>query len=155
MKNLLRPVFALFIVCLIAKSTHAQVSPQTPTLETKRWKDAQLIEPSVLANKLKTNTSHAIIFNMGPMENIKGAKQIGPGKEAENIEKLKKEVASLPKNTEIIIYCGCCPLQTKCPNAKPAFDALIKLGFTNVKVLNLATNLKTNWIDKGYPLEGK
>jgi hypothetical protein len=138
-----------------ATQTHAQVSSQAPTLEAKRWKDTQLIEPSVLANKLKTNTSHATIFNMGPMENIKGAKQIGPGKEAENIGKLKKEVSSLSKNTEIIIYCGCCPLQTKCPNAKPAFDELIKLGFTNVKVLDLATNLKTNWIDEGYPLAGK
>ncbi len=145
----------MFLMLVFATQSHAQVSSQTPTLEAKRWKDTQLVEPSVLANKLKTNTSPAIIFNMGPMEDIKGAKHVGPGKDAENIEKLKKEVASLPKNTELIIYCGCCPLQTRCPNAKPAFDELIKLGFTNVKVLNLATNLKTNWIDKGYPIQEK
>lgn len=155
MKNLLRSVFALFIVCLIAKTTHAQVSPQTPALEAKYWKASQLIEPSALAKELKANTSHAIIFNMGPMENIQGARRIGPGKDAENIEKLKKEVASLPKNIELIIYCGCCPLESKCPNVKPAYNELIKLGFSNVKVLDLPTNLKTNWINEGYPLAVK
>ena len=140
---------------VVTTETHAQIPPQSPSLEAKHWKDSQLIEPSVLASALKANTSHAIIFNMGPMEDIKGAKHIGPGKDAESIEKLQKAVASLPKNSEIIVYCGCCPLESKCPNAKPAYNELIKLGFTNVKVINLATNLKTNWINEGYPLTGK
>jgi hypothetical protein len=155
MKALLYIFSVLLTICGTVEIAHAQVSPQTPSLEAKRWKDSQLIEPAVLVSDFKANTSHAIIFNMGPMEDIKGAKHIGPGRDEENIDKLKKEVATLPKNAELIVYCGCCPLESKCPNARPAYDELIKLGFTNVKVLDLATNLKTNWIDEGYPLAGK
>jgi hypothetical protein len=155
MKALLYIFSVLLMICGTVETTHAQVLPQTPTLEAKRWKDSQLIEPAVLAGDLKANTFHGVIFNVGPMEDISGAKHMGQGKDDENIDKLRKEVASLPKNAEIIIYCGCCPLESKCPNARPAFDELIKQGFTNVKVLDLATNLKTNWIDEGYPLAGK
>ena len=154
MKNLIRLIFAFSIVCAFTKTTHAQISPK-PALEAKHWKDSQLIEPAVLAKELKANISHLIIFNVGPMEDTPSAKHIGPGKDAENIEKLKKQVAELPKNSEIIIYCGCCPLESKCPNVKPAFNELTKLGFTHVKVLDLPINLKTNWINEGYPLAGK
>jgi rhodanese-related sulfurtransferase len=35
---------------------------------------------------------------------------------------------------------------------KPADDALRALGFTNVKVLYIADNFGTNWVDKGYPV---
>jgi len=54
----------------------------------------------------------------------------------------------------MVIYCGCCPF-TKCPNIRPAFQQLKKMGFTNVKVLDLPVNLQTNWIAIGYPLAGK
>jgi hypothetical protein len=33
-----------------------------------------------------------------------------------------------------------------------AYDALHALGFTQVKALYIATNLGTDWIDKGYPV---
>jgi hypothetical protein len=155
MRTLLRIIFALFIVCGITKTTHAQISSQSTTLEEKHWKENQLIEPSTLASELKANTSHAVIFNIGLMQDIQGAKHIGEAKDAQNIEKLKKEVTSLPKDSEIIVYCGCCPLESKCPNVKPAYNELIKLGFTNVKVLDLPVNLKTNWIVPGYPMAGK
>ena len=65
---------------------------------------------------------------------------------------LKNVVAELPRDREIVIYCGCCPWD-KCPNVQPATDALKELGFTRVRVLHLPDNFKTNWIDKGYPVE--
>lgn len=34
----------------------------------------------------------------------------------------------------------------------PAYDALAKLGFTNVKVLYMANNFGADWVDKGYPI---
>ena len=70
---------------------------------------------------------------------------------AENMELLQKTVSAYAKNTTIGIYCGCCPF-TKCPNIRPAFAELTKLGFTHIKVLNLPVNLHTNWTSKGYPL---
>jgi hypothetical protein len=32
---------------------------------------------------------------------------------------------------------------------------LKSMGFTNGKLLNIPTNVKKDWIDKGYPLAGK
>jgi hypothetical protein len=34
---------------------------------------------------------------------------------------------------------------------QPAFEALRGMGFTKVKVLYIADNFGTNWVDKGYP----
>ncbi len=113
------------------------------------------MEPSVLAAQIKTGgTNLPLILNIGAVEDIKGATHIGAVNDAKNLEKLKSTVAALPKNTSIVVYCGCCPF-AKCPNIRPAFALLLKGGFTNVKLLNLSTNLKTNWIAKGYPLAGE
>ena len=109
----------------------------------------------MLAGDIKDASSNSIaIFNIGAVEDIKGAKHIGAVSNSENLEKLKRAVAVLPKNTAMVIYCGCCPF-AKCPNIRPAFLELKRLGFSNVKVLNLPANLKTNWIAKGYPLAGE
>ena len=82
---------------------------------------------------------------------IPGSEYIGPAASAAGSEQLRKRVASLPKNTYIVLYCGCCPWD-HCPNVKPADDALHALGFTNVKVLYIANNFGTDWVDKGYPV---
>ncbi|WP_295800735.1 rhodanese-like domain-containing protein [Mucilaginibacter sp.] len=142
--------------CFAALKTHAQISnPVAPSLTAPNpWTDSQLLEPSVLAAQIKTGgTNLPLILNIGAVEDIKGATHIGAVNDAKNLEKLKSTVATLPKSTAIIIYCGCCPF-AKCPNIRPAFSELIKAGFTNVKLLNLSTNLKTNWVAKGYPLAG-
>ena len=148
------------LCCLIAilngTSAKAQTSPGAiPALGVSDpWTDSQLLQPSVLAGELKdAGANSLVIFNIGAVEDIKGAKHIGAASTAANLEKLKSTVGALPKNTAMVIYCGCCPF-SKCPNIRPAFLELKKLGFTNVKVLNLPTNLKTNWIAKGYPLAG-
>jgi hypothetical protein len=60
-------------------------------------------------------------------------------------------LSTLPKDANIVIYCGCCPF-VKCPNIRPAFTLLNKMGFKKHKLLNLSHNVKTDWIDKGYPV---
>ena len=119
------------------------------------WTAKQLIAPAVLATDMKdgkTNDFH--IYNIGAVEDIKGAKHIGPVSNLTNLEKLKANIASLPKNTVIIIYCGCCPF-SKCPNIRPAFTELTKEGFTDIRLLDLPKNLQSNWITPGYPLKTK
>ncbi|RYE24292.1 MAG: rhodanese-like domain-containing protein [Sphingobacteriaceae bacterium] len=92
-----------------------------------------------------------LILNIGVVTDIKGARHIGAVSEAQNMKKLNTAVHLLPKTTPVVIYCGCCPFN-KCPNIRPAFTALQKEGFTNIKVLDLPTNLKVDWSSKGYPL---
>jgi hypothetical protein len=146
---------SFLVIVLSHSAANAQTSPgNMPTLNTYPWNNSELIEPSALAAVIKnTPASLPLILNIGAVEDIKGATHIGAVSNADNLKALVKFVSDLPKNKAIVIYCGCCPF-TKCPNIKPAFNELKKMGFTNVKLLNLPVNLKTNWIAEGYPLAG-
>ncbi|MCX6922116.1 MAG: rhodanese-like domain-containing protein [Verrucomicrobia bacterium] len=110
-------------------------------------------DPEALATTLRDEkAAKPVIFNIGSVRQIKGAILIGPGGKAKNLDKLKQELAKLPKDKEIVIYCGCCPLQ-RCPNMQPAFALLKQMKFTNAKMLKLLTNLEDDWTSKGYPME--
>lgn len=114
------------------------------------WTDDQLLEPSELAAVLKTNKQAPLIFSVGPAATIPGSKDIGGVKDSENLQKFKDQLTPLSKNSEIVIYCGCCPFE-RCPNVRPAIQLLKDMNFTNYKLLNLPHNIKIDWIDKGYP----
>jgi rhodanese-related sulfurtransferase len=114
------------------------------------WTKDQLLQPSVLAQTIKSNEAVPAIFSIGPGAVIKNSIDIGSIKEKENFEAFKKQLAELPKDTSIVVYCGCCPFE-HCPNVRPAVATLKQMNFTNYKLLNLPTNIKTDWLDKGYP----
>lgn len=114
-----------------------------------------LVQPDELVKTLPS--TKPAVFQVGPnvlyrSKHIPGAIFAGPGQKAEGIALLKAAVAKYPKTQEIVIYCGCCPWD-KCPNMQPAFAALREMGYTKVKALYIPENFKTNWIDKGYPVE--
>lgn len=117
-----------------------------------------LIQPDALAKTLQAGSvEKPIIIQVGfqklfQQAHIPGSEYIGPGTDAEGIQKLKKRVSSLPKNRALVLYCGCCPW-VNCPNIQPAYEALHALGFTNVKVLYIAQNFGADWVSKGYPTE--
>jgi hypothetical protein len=141
MKRLLLSLIVA-LIGLTALTAKAQTSPgAAPALEKYPWTDKELLEPSVLAATIKKGTQKPVILNIGVVEDIPGARHIGAANKEENITKLKEAVVKLPKNTELIIYCGCCPF-TRCPNAQPAFTTLKKMGFTNVNYLIYLPTLK-------------
>ena len=117
---------------------------------------SHLINPEDLVKILQSPTAEKpLLIHVGfhvlyVQGHIPGSEYIGPANDAAALEKLRKRVASLPRNNFIVLYCGCCPWD-HCPNLKPADDALRALGFTNVKALYIADNIATNWRDKGYP----
>ena len=76
----------------------------------------------------------------------------GPAANEAAVQQLRKRVEGLARNRFIVIYCGCCPW-SRCPNVKPAYEALRNLGFTNLEVLYIPNNLGTDWVNKGYPFE--
>ncbi len=117
------------------------------------WTAQELKDPATLAAAIQDpKAAKPVIFNIGPVQQIKGAIAIGPTSSDKNLEKLKQQLAKVPKDKEVVIYCGCCPFR-RCPNVRPAFELLKKMKFTNAKLLNLANNLNDDWISKGYPLE--
>ena len=123
--------------------------------EKDPWTPEQLIEPSALASKLDLpKPQQPVIIDIGPAGVIKGALEAGPAEQKKNIEKVESLLKDVPKDKEVVIYCGCCPF-SKCPNVRPAFKELEKLGYKNPRLLNLSHNLKKDWIDKGYPLEAQ
>ncbi len=119
------------------------------------WSTDQLIEPSALAAILNDSSAkQPILYSIGFGGGIKNSIIEGPVKDSINLLKWKNELQKLPRNTDIVIYCGCCPFE-HCPNIRPAFKLLNDMGFTNQKLLNLSHNLKADWIDKGYPIMAK
>ncbi len=118
---------------------------------------AELIQPQELLKVLQSSSTKPIVLYVGPrflyvQAHIRGAEFIGPASDPHSLENLRKRVAALPRNSAIVLYCGCCPWE-HCPNIRPSYQELREDGFTGVKALYLAKNFGTDWADKGYPVE--
>ena len=144
MKKLVSIQFLFFILFLFGC---AQSQAQKP----ENWTADQLVEPAQLAETLASNKDIPVIFSVGPGAIIPHSIDMGMADDEANLARLKTGITRLPKNTNIVIYCGCCPFE-KCPNVRPAIDLLKKMQFTNYHLLNIPTNIKTDWIEKGYPV---
>ena len=125
---------------------------QDLSLKKQVWPDKYLMQTNTLVAALKKpGTAKPAIYNIGFVGNIQGAKKLAAASKEEGLTQLKFELKGKPKTSPVVIYCGCCPFE-HCPNVNPAFTMLQKLGYTNVKILNLPTSIKADWIDKGYPM---
>jgi thiosulfate/3-mercaptopyruvate sulfurtransferase len=144
-----RIVLKLALLLLLGLTAVAQTDPLAPA-------SAQLITPEDLLKILQSPQGEKpLILNVGPylfymQAHIPTAEYIGAASTPQGIASLRSRVKPLPKSTSIVLYCGCCPWE-HCPNVRPAYGELHKLGFTNMKVLYIANNLGTDWVDKGYP----
>jgi thiosulfate/3-mercaptopyruvate sulfurtransferase len=114
------------------------------------WTPSQLMMPAQLADMITENKPLPVIISVGPGSVIKNSIEIGSVKEAANMTKLQTQLANLPKDTSIVVYCGCCSYE-HCPNVRPTIDLLKNMQFTNYKLLDLPKNIKTDWVDKRYP----
>jgi len=118
---------------------------------------ADLLQPASLAATLQTDsTERPLVLQVGFRKlfdeaHIIAAEYAGPAGASGGLALLQERVAKLPKDSAIVIYCGCCPWE-HCPNMGAAFSELQRLGFRNVKALYIAHDFGTDWIDKGYPV---
>jgi thiosulfate/3-mercaptopyruvate sulfurtransferase len=87
---------------------------------------------------------------VGPGVVIPHSINIGMTNNEKNLQKLKDDLNKVPRNANIVIYCGCCPFD-HCPDVRPAISLFKEMKFTNYHLLNLPNNIKTDWIAKGYP----
>lgn len=122
------------------------------------WLSSQTLQPANLAGELaeKNGTPPMIVYvgfrTLFAGGHIAGASFHGPASTEQGLSDLKKWADTLPRSTDLVIYCGCCPFE-KCPNIRPAFTALRDMGFKKLRVLVLPTNFATDWADKGYPIQ--
>src|SRR5512144_1657261 len=105
------------------------------------WTEKQLKDPVSLAKSLRDPSAEKpVIFNVGPAEQIKGAVQVGPAGKKDSLEALRRALAKVSKDKEVVVYCGCCPF-SRCPNVRPAFELLKELKFKKPMLLDLPVNL--------------
>jgi thiosulfate/3-mercaptopyruvate sulfurtransferase len=148
-----RLIFSTMLFCILATAagiSHAQIKSASSIPE------ANLIEPADLAAILKKSAQlRPVILHVGfrklyAQAHIPDSDFAGPGGDEDGLKSLSERVQKIPKEASIVIYCGCCPW-SHCPNVAAAFAKLRDMGFTQVKVLHIADNFGTDWVDKGYP----
>jgi thiosulfate/3-mercaptopyruvate sulfurtransferase len=148
-----KPV-ALFGAILVASVVFAGFLRANPA---EPWTGKQTVQVADFAKELREERDpYPTVIYVGVKAlyegaHIPGAVFYGPGSTEQGLSELKKFAATLPKNSDVVLYCGCCPLE-KCPNLRPAFVALKESGFARLRVLILPTNFNTDWVEKGFPV---
>jgi hypothetical protein len=160
LKNRVSAVAALAAFCwMVAGTAFAAPAPRHAAARPASAADFQaaLISPQALLAQLKEPAARRpVVLQVGfdflyRGAHIPGAIFTGPGSTAAGIAALKRAAARIPRTREVVIYCGCCPMN-KCPNIHPAFDALSSMGFRQLKVLNLPDDFARDWVEPGYPV---
>ncbi len=119
--------------------------------------DPTLMQPQELVAKLQAKNKPAALIHVGfnvlyRSKHIPNSIYAGPGSTPAGLAMLRAAVTSLPRDGEVVIYCGCCPWD-HCPNMKPAMELLKQMGFTKAKALYIPENMAADWFNKGYPAE--
>jgi thiosulfate/3-mercaptopyruvate sulfurtransferase len=161
----LRSGAALFAMGILATALLAPVlrSRQSDAANQAKagdpWSDAQVLHAADLVRELGTSKdgTRAIIIYVGFRTlfeggHVPGAAFHGTSSKEDGLVELKKFLATLPKSANLIIYCGCCPFD-RCPNIRPAYNAVHDLGFSNVRVLVLPISFAADWVEKGYAIQ--
>jgi len=144
-------VIAILGILLLAGCRQTAARPDTGE------SSAHLIRPEEFVEVLRSSAPKPLILNVGPQmlyrqAHIPQAEYIGDGSSEQGRARLQQRVESLPRDASIVLYCGCCPW-SHCPNVKPAYGELERMGFTNVKMLKIDNDFGTDWIEKGYPID--
>lgn len=121
------------------------------------WTPKETVQPVDFARELQQEKDpYPTVIYVGVKTlyegaHIPGAVFYGPGSTEQGLAELKKFTSTMPTNSDVVLYCGCCPLE-KCPNLRPAFTALKDSGFTRLRVLILPTSFNADWVEKGFPV---
>lgn len=156
-------VFVFFSVFLMASALSALLlAPSGIRGDEKKssdpWPSSQTLRPADLASEIaeKNETPLTVVYvgfrTLFAGGHIAGASFNGTASNEQGLADLKKWAGNLPRSTNLVVYCGCCPF-AKCPNIRPAFTALSNMGFKKLRILVLPTNFATDWVDKGYPVQ--
>jgi thiosulfate/3-mercaptopyruvate sulfurtransferase len=143
---------------LLQASRSAAARSLEPLPPSDPWTPAQIVQPADLVKELSGAPSNRpIIVCVGfhtlyQGAHVPGAVFHGAAMSEQGLDDLKKWAKDLPASSNIVVYCGCCPLD-HCPNLRPGFTALRDMGFHHLRVLNLPNSFAADWVEKGYPVE--
>jgi len=135
------------------------VSSSASALPSEPWTDGETVKPGDLVKEManaKGNNRPVVVCAgfrvLYEGAHVPGAVYHGPASKPEGLNDLKKWAQGVPRSSNVVIYCGCCPFD-KCPNIRPAFETLHSMGFQHLRVLLLPNNLAKDWVGQGYPTE--
>src|SRR5215469_10106665 len=148
--------FLLVLVAVTGLATGAHASSGPFVAPDDPWTGEELIQPEQLTALLAGSpdsrprvvcVGFKFLYESG---HVPGSKFYGPARETARLQDLEAAAKQWPRDRELVIYCGCCPLK-QCPNVRPAFAALKAMGFTRLRLLDLEKDFRTDW--KGLPAE--
>ena len=150
---------AALVALIVAGIQSPSSQSQTTPANSETFSAAQLVQPADLVRELASTNADArptIVYvgfrTLFAGGHIPGATFHGTASTAQGLAEIKHWAASLPRTTNLVLYCGCCPFE-RCPNIRPAFALFRELGFTRLRVLSLQTSFAADWADKNYPVE--
>jgi thiosulfate/3-mercaptopyruvate sulfurtransferase len=155
--SLLLGISAAMLLGPILRSNHSGAVNQEKRADP--WTKAQVLEAADLVRELgnsKGGSAPVIVYvgfrTLFEGGHVPAATFHGTASKEAGLRELRKWVGALPRSTNLVIYCGCCPFD-RCPNIRPAYKAVDDLGFTHVRLLVLPTSFAADWVEKGYPIE--
>lgn len=161
-KNRFQKVFLVCALTLLIAASAAIISASAirgdERPSTDPWAAAQTVQAAEFAHELgeKSGMPPTVVYvgfhTLFAGGHIPGATFHGSASTEQGLAELKKWADTLPRTTNLVIYCGCCPFE-KCPNIRPAFMALNGMGFKKLRVLLLPTSFVADWAEKDYPIQ--
>ncbi|HEX4003213.1 MAG TPA: rhodanese-like domain-containing protein [Candidatus Acidoferrales bacterium] len=149
----------LVMAALLASASSWGRNRAAADAQSDPWTAAETVTPGELAKEISDPDSakRPLVVSVGPRflyegGHVPGASFHGPASSEAGLADLKTWAQALPKSSNVVVYCGCCPM-ARCPNLRPAFTALHDMGFARLRVLLIPTNFGTDWAAKGYPIE--
>lgn len=157
-------VILFFSACGFAQSSHAKkIQEDSGQMQLKKeattssdpWTVKNVVTVKELGAELSSKKNKPVLLHVGfsflyQQSHIPGSIYVGPARSKDGINSIKEAVKHYKKNKSIVLYCGCCPW-TDCPNIRPAYETLNKLGYKNVKVLYIPDSFMKDWTKHGYP----
>jgi thiosulfate/3-mercaptopyruvate sulfurtransferase len=144
-------------LCRAAVTEFSSYRAPGTALEADPWTRAQTVEPAALAKEISSRptarpTTVCIGFHtLYEGAHVPAAFFHGPASTPDGVAELRRWAQALPRSTNVVIYCGCCPL-AHCPNVRPAFTVLRQMGFIHVRVLLIPNDFAHDWVQPGYPV---
>ena len=138
-----------------ARNAAGKPAPAPPAKDTTPTK-ADLAQPADVAKMLEqpdakrpvlVHVGFKVLYDAG---HIAGSTYAGPCSTPRGRAALTKLLKTMPKDREIVLYCGCCPWD-HCPNVNPAFRVARSLGYKNAKIMFVSNDMEHDWVDKGLP----
>lgn len=117
------PTFILVLAICVTLVSAAHGGEKTPSELPPG--SPELMQPQDLVKALQSRGAKPLVLYVGPrflfaQAHIPGAEFIGPASDSQSSERLRKRVAALPKNSPVVLYCGCCPGSTAPTSGRPS-----------------------------------